>query len=127
MKLTKEQYENEIKRQMKILRCSYEEAKSAVDWDLAIDSGDKELGAFTKEQKALIRNLTKADRSPNANKQPVKRERKIDTEKKMLIEKLSETLSEFEEVTVKNEAEINFKIGENSYTVKLTKHRAPKV
>lgn len=124
MKLTQAQYEAEIKRQMKVLRCTYEEAKESVDWDLAIENGDKELGALTKEQKALVRNLTKADRKPT-EKRNVKRERKIDEEKKMLIEKLSSALTEYE-ISVKNEAEISFKVGENSYTVKLTKHRAPK-
>lgn len=124
MRLTQAQYEAEIKRQMKILKCSYEEAKDCVDWDLAIESGNKELGALSKEQKALVRSLTKADRKPT-EKRNVKRERKVDEEKKMLIEKLQSALVEYE-TSVKNEAEISFKVGENSYTVKLTKHRAPK-
>ena len=106
MKLTQAQYEAEIKRQMSILKCSYEEAKSCVDWDLAIENGDKELGALSKEQKALVRSLTKADRKPT-EKRNVKRERKVDEEKKMLIEKLQSALAEYE-ISVKNVADISF-------------------
>ena len=48
------------------------------------------------------------------------KERKVDEEKKALLEKLMEG---FEVDSVKNEAEFSFHIGENNYTVKLVKHR----
>lgn len=51
------------------------------------------------------------------------RERKVDEEKKALLEKLMEG---FEVDSVKNEAEFSFHVGENHYTVKLVKHRPPK-
>ena len=51
------------------------------------------------------------------------RERKVDEEKKALLEKLMEG---FEVDSVKNEAEFSFHVGDNSYTVKLVKHRPPK-
>ena len=51
------------------------------------------------------------------------KERKVDEEKKALLEKLMEG---FEVDSVKNEAEFSFHVGDNSYTVKLVKHRPPK-
>lgn len=55
--------------------------------------------------------------------------RKVDEEKKVLIEKMAETLGQFSDVTdisVKNEVEVSFKQGTTEYTLKLTKHRPPK-
>lgn len=51
------------------------------------------------------------------------RERKVDEEKKALLNKLMEGISVD---SVKNEAEFSFHVGENHYTVKLVKHRPPK-
>ncbi len=56
-------------------------------------------------------------------RKPSTRERKVDEEKKELLNKLMEG---FEVDSVKNEAEFSFHIGENFYTVKLVKHRSPK-
>ena len=123
--------EKDIERQMKANHCTREEAIEILQWDYEIDHGNKENGAMTKEQKALVRKITKADRNP-AEKRTVKRERKIDEDKKYIFDILKVTLEGFQgnetisNLTCKNEAEISFAYNGNAYTVKLTKHRSEK-
>lgn len=123
--------EAEISKQMKANHCSREEAISIIEWDNAIDGGDKELGAPTTEQKKLVRGLLKAERNP-AEKRETKRERKVDEDKLKVFNWLKITLEgfqlngEIEGLTCKNEAEISFSFNGSDYTVKLTKHRAKK-
>jgi hypothetical protein len=118
--------EKEIQHQMQCNHCTREEALDILAWDYDIDHGDKEKGAPTAEQKKLIRSLTKADKAPT-EKRTVKRERKVDANKAEIFEKIRAMLaSEVEITAVKNEAEISFMHAGEAYTVKLTKHRAPK-
>lgn len=123
--------EAEIQKQMKANRCSREEAISIIEYDNAIDSGDKELGAFTAEQKKMVRSLLKAERDPNVKKTTT-RERKIDEDKKTVFSWFKVVLEgfslngEIENLAFKNEAEISFSYHDADYTVKLTKHRPKK-
>ena len=111
---------------MQCNHCTREEALDILAWDYDIDHGDKEKGAPTAEQKKLIRSLTKADKAPT-EKRAVKRERKVDENKAEIFEKIRAMLAGEVEITaVKNEAEISFIHAGEAYTVKLTKHRAPK-
>ena len=61
-------------------------------------------------------------------KKKVERVRKVDDEKKLLITAIAECLedTDIENIVVKNETEISFVRNNNSYTVKLIKHRPPK-
>lgn len=128
---TEKEYEALILKHMQTLQCTREEAIDLIACDDAIDKGDKELFALSKEQKQLVRGLTKADRKPN-EKRTVNRERKIDEDKKTVFDWLRIPLEGFnlngkiENLTAKNEAELSFTYNGNAYTVKLTKHRAPK-
>ena len=57
------------------------------------------------------------------------RERKVDEEKKNLFDYfrvLIESLADTDLISVKTESEIHFLHKENSYTLKLIKHRPPK-
>ena len=118
--------EKEIQHQMQCNHCTREEALDILAWDYDIDHGDKDKGAPTAEQKKLIRSLTKADKAPT-EKRAVKRERKVDANKAEIFEKIRAMLAGEVEITaVKNEAEISFMHAGEAYTVKLTKHRAPK-
>lgn len=119
--------EAEIQKQMKANRCSREEAISIIEYDNAIDSGDKELGAFTAEQKKMMRGLLKAERDPNAKKTTT-RERKIDDDKLTIFTFIQQSLIDpnITNLTCKNEAEISFSYKGSEYTVKLTKHRPKK-
>ena len=124
---TPEQTEALIQKHMKTLHCTREEAIDVIKCDDEIDGGNTELFALTADQKKMVRNLTKADRNPNA-KREVKRERKIDDDKLTVFNVLKEALegAEIENLSCKNEAEISFTYNGAEYTVKLTKHRAKK-
>lgn len=117
--------EKEIERQMKANHCTRQEALEILQWDYEIDHGNTENGALTKEQKALVRKITKADKDP-AKKRSVKKERKVNENKKALIEKIAQALTETENLSVKTETEISFTYNGKSYTVKLTEHREKK-
>ena len=117
--------EKEIEKQMKANHCSRQEALEILQWDYEIDHGNTENGALTKEQKALVRKITKADKDP-AKKRSVKKERKVNENKKALIEKIAQALTETENLSVKTETEISFSYNGKQYTVKLTEHREKK-
>lgn len=117
--------EKEIEKQMKANKCTREEALEILTWDYEIDHGNTENGALTKEQKALVRKITKADKDPTV-KRSVKRERKVNENKKVLIEKIASALTETENLSVKTETEISFTYNGKQYTVKLTEHREKK-
>lgn len=117
--------EKEIEKQMKANHCTRQEALEILQWDYEIDHGNTENGALTKEQKAMVRTLTKADKDP-LKKRTVKRERKVNENKKILIEKIAQALAETENLSVKAETEISFTYNGKSYSVKLTEHREKK-
>jgi len=127
MRFTQEQ----ILKQMKANHCTKDEAIDILAWDYAIDHGDTEKGAMTAEQKKMVRNLTKAEKAPT-EKRTVKRERKIDENKKEVFGWVKTMLEgmelngKVENLTCKNEAEISFMHGGEAFTIKFTKHRAPK-
>lgn len=128
---TEKEYEALIQKHMATLKCTREEAIDLIECDDEIDKGNTELFALTAEQKKIVRAVTKADKNPNA-KRTVKRERKIDEDKKHIFDILRIPLEgyqlngEIENLTCKNEAEISFTYNGNEYTVKLTKHRPKK-
>ena len=117
--------EKDIEKQMKANHCTRDEALEILQWDYEIDHGNTENGALTKEQKALVRKITKADKDP-AKKRSVKKERKVNENKKALIEKIAQALTETENLSVKTETEISFSYNGKQYTVKLTEHREKK-
>lgn len=123
---TAEQYEALIQKHMKSLKCTREEAIDIIACDDEIDGGNKELFALTDEQKKLVRRITKADKKPEKVKKPSTRERKVNENKKVLIEKIAEALAETENLSVKTETEISFTYNGKSYSVKLTEHREKK-
>lgn len=123
---TTEQYEALIQKHMKSLKCTRDEAIDIIACDDEIDGGNKELFALTDEQKKLVRKITKADKKPEKTKKPSTRERKVNENKKILIEKIAEALAETENLSVKTETEISFTYNGKSYSVKLTEHREKK-
>ena len=130
-KRTEKEYEALIQKHMATLKCTREEAIDLIECDDEIDKGNTDLFALTAEQKKIVRAVTKADKNPNA-KRTVKRERKIDDDKKHIFDILRIPLEgyqlngEIENLICKNEAEISFTYNGNEYTVKLTKHRPKK-
>ena len=67
------------------------------------------------------------EQSATKERKKTVRERKVDEEKGRLLNILINAINQENCVdSIKNEAEFSFNCGENSYTVKLIKHRPPK-
>ena len=72
------------------------------------------------------RDIKRYEKSDTPRKK-VMRERKIDSEKKEIFLLIQDSLlHHVKNIEPKNESEIAFEFKENSYTVKLIKHRPPK-
>ena len=115
--MTKAQKEKEIEKYMKSLQISREEAEQLFEDDNS-DEVLPEVAEMEKKVKSMPR------RYEGGEKKKVVRERKIDIDKKELIELIVQTIQEKVEVkSVKTETEIEFSYKGESYTLKLTKHR----
>ena len=114
--------EKEIQKYMTALGISREEAEQL--WE------DDHTDYVSPEMAEMERKAKKNRRYEKSNTPRKKstRERKVDTEKAEILDLLIKgyTIKYPCMVQVKNEAEFSFNINENSYTVKLIKHRAPK-
>lgn len=118
--------EQQIEQYMKSLQISREEAEQLYEDDQEDYIGEEgeQMTEKAKEIRRYEQSAEKKERKP--------REKKIDREKVEIIDFLyTEMLNsghvEFKETTVKNEQkEITFRIGENEYSLTLTKHRPPK-
>ena len=143
--MTKAEREKRIKRQMDILKVSRAEAEEIVAEDERIDGltmGElkKECGeeawAVMKEMTATgerkvsekAKNDGKTGKKVPTNFKFDTKPKKKDDEKEDFIAKLAEILPKLvENVEIANpNREICFKIGENEYSLTLTKHRKPK-
>lgn len=83
----------------------------------------EEAAILTEKAKENIKRYEKSDKK----RKPTSKERKIDEEKKYLLNLLIEAVNQQNCIdNVKNEAEFSFTFNENAYTVKLIKHRKPK-
>jgi hypothetical protein len=112
---------------MKKLQISREEAEQLYEDDLADYIGEEgeQMTAKAKEVRRYEQGAEKKDRKP--------REKKIDAEKVAIIDfiwgcMLNNThIMELDNVNVINsQKEITFRVGENEYSLTLTKHRPPK-
>lgn len=112
----------EIEKNMKALEIS---KKEAIDmWLFDNDYEDnEEVDEMTVKAKAVKR-YEKGDTPRKA----VKKERKVDEEKKTLLDlcRIPIEGAGGNVTNIKNEAEFSFTFGNNCYTVKLVKHRPPK-
>lgn len=113
--MTKEQ---QIKEYMVKLKISREEAEQLWEDDQEDFIGE-EGEAMTKKAKEIKR-YEKADKPKSKSK----KERKVDENKKAILDKLHKALETFVKITnVKTETEISFVYNDENYTLKLTKHR----
>ena len=114
--------EKEIQKYMDALGISREEAEQL--WQ---DDHDDVVTPEMEEMERKAKQIKRYEKSGAPRKKTTK-ERKVDTDKKELLSLLIEGLTKKypRMVQVKNEAEFSFTFNENSYTVKLIKHRAPK-
>ena len=116
--MTKEQ---QIENYMKSLQISRAEAEQLYEDDKEDFIGE-EGEEMTKKAKE-VRRYEKADK-PKTKKT---KERKIDETKGYLLNLIRETLAPLVNITeIKTETEISFVYNDESYSLKLTKHRAKK-
>lgn len=119
----------QVEHLMKTLGCTEAEAIQIIKDDEAIEKGEK-LFEQTAEQKKATKQMTSAGGSKH--KEKTKRERKVDADKAMLIKAIDEGLRKAgvpfigSDLTQQNTADLSFEFNDNSYTVKLIKHRKPK-
>jgi len=128
--MTKEEKRKaEAIRQMNILKCSYEEAYQIVLDDEAVDRGEPLPWDLTPEQLKESKKARQADRAKP--KEKVKRERKANENKQIIIADLLNFFQEneeFENVEVLNaERQIAFSLGGKKYELTLVEKREKKV
>lgn len=126
--------EKRIAELMTALGCTREEAIQVITDDDAIDDGEK-LFELTAEQKKTAKAMTTTGTKKRTT--TTKRERKPDEIKRQIVEKIADSLGAYvftgaqywnaENINITNiEREISFTIGNDSYSLTLTKHRPPK-
>lgn len=122
--MTPREKQAKLTKLMQTLNISKEEAEEIIQEDEEIDRGAK-LHELPEELKVGAKKARQADRKSPAK---VNRERKVDEEKKFLLELLQAPLQNAgaTALEMKTETEISFAFGDNHYTLKLTKHRPPK-
>lgn len=115
--------EQTIANYMKSLNISREEALQLWEDDQKdfIGEAGEEMTKKAKE----LRRYEKADR-PTKEKKP--KERKVDNEKKSIIEALAETIKNIgaDDVALENELKVHFKLNGNDFTITLTRHKKKK-
>ena len=115
--------EKEIQKYMEKLGISKEEAEQL--WK---DDHEDFESPEMKEMERKAKQIKRYEKSDTPRKKTSK-ERKVDEEKKHLLDcyrVLTEGLKGTTITAIKNEAEFSFTLNENSYTVKLIKHRPNK-
>lgn len=116
--MTKEQ---EIQKNMRVLGISREEAEQL--WEDDQNDFIGEEGEEMTRKAKEVKRYEKGDK-PKAK---AKKERKVDENKKLILDKLHKALETFVKITnVKTETEISFVYNDEEYTLKLTKHRPKK-
>ena len=116
--MTKEQT---IQHYMAKLDLTHDEAEQM--W---LDEQNDNLPDLTQEQKQVEKEMRRSDRKKETTSR--QRERKIDTDKRILISLLRESLvDEVKNISIKNpERELEFIFNNAHYSVTLTKHRKEK-
>ena len=113
--------EKQIKEYMEKLKISKEEAEQL--WK---DDQEDYIGEEGEKMEENAKKLRRYEKS-STDRKKVERERKVDFEKKAILEECEKALKGMVEITGrKNEVELSFKWNDEDYTLKLTKHRKKK-
>ncbi len=113
----------EIEKNSRLLDISKDEAIQM--W--LEDEGYLENEVVEELTKKAKENRVNHDAKSDKPRKKTERVRKVDEEKKYLLNLLISAINSENCIdTVKNETEFSFTFGENSYSVKLIKHRPPK-
>ena len=100
-----------------------------MDRETAVRCYFEDMGLIDAGEKATITEVASAPQKrryvkSDKPRKKAERVRKVDEEKKVILEKLMGVIDV--EKTVKNEAEFSFNLNGTDYTVKLVKHRPKK-
>ena len=100
-----------------------------MDRETAVRCYFEDMGLIDAGEKATITEIASAPQKrryvkSDKPRKKAERVRKVDEEKKVILEKLMSVIDV--EKTVKNEAEFSFNLNGTDYTVKLVKHRPKK-
>lgn len=100
-----------------------------MDRETAVRCYFEDMGLIDAGEKAIITEIASTPQKRRYEKsdkprKKAERVRKVDEEKKVILEKLMSVIDV--EKTVKNEAEFSFNLNGTDYTVKLVKHRPKK-
>lgn len=117
----------EIEKSMKVLKISKEEAiEMWLDDEGYTENEEQEMLTQKVKDNRIMATIHSA--KAETEKKTVKRERKEDPEKEMIIQKIAEILPDFaENVKITNIGKlISFSIGENDYEIDLKRKRKPK-
>lgn len=100
-----------------------------MDRETAVRCYFEDMGLIDAGEKATITEVASAPQKrryvkSDKPRKKAERVRKVDEEKKIILEKLMGVIDV--EKTVKNEAEFSFNLNGTDYTVKLVKHRPKK-
>lgn len=110
--------QEKIENYMKKLQLSKEEAEQ-----LLRDDEEDFIGESGEEMTKKAKSLKRYEKSEKARNKTTK-ERKIDENKKFILEKVVSCIQAFSQVIkIKTETEINFDFNDENYTIKLIKHR----
>lgn len=117
--MTKEQA---IKTYMEKLKISFEEAEQL--WE---DDQEDFIGEAGEEMTKKAKEIKRYEKGETTKKKKSTKERKVDENKKFLLETVSEAIGSLVNITeIKTETEIKFVYNAEEYTLKLTKHRPKK-
>ena len=120
--------DNQKERIMHYLKVSAEEAEEILAADKAIDRGERMDFDLSPEQEKAAKKIGNAT-TKKATKPREKKEKVTDEEKTGIIEDILAILNEEYPNSAKiinKEREISLEIGENHYSITLTKHRKAK-
>lgn len=113
---------------MTLLDISREEAEDCVEYDKQVDKMTmKELNAtMSEEEKKIASAMSRTQRAVNAYGRTVTRERKIDDDKTILINKIAETLGEMcDKVIITNtQREIEIEFNSRKFKIVLSAPRS---
>jgi hypothetical protein len=120
--------EDRIAKLMKSLGCSREEALQVIEDDKRIDKGEKLFELSAEQKKVAKESCATGTKKKTVYKFDSAKSKKKDAEKEDFIAKLHEIVAEFtENCEIANaNREITFNLGENEYSLVLTKHTKKK-
>ena len=118
----------QVEKLMEKLDISKEDAEKLIIYDKMVDQNKPTPYDLTKEQQEIAKKYTKSGTKTVKNAKTERKKAK-DDEKSLIIEEIYTFLADNPSILAQNvekvnaERQISFKIGENSYSLILTKHR----